>query len=70
MRACWGGHAPDERHTADYVSSASAYGDDLLDSPLPIDDPAQGFVNWTNPVSSSNRNSPDLLGAIASLFRS
>ena len=63
-------HAPDERHTANYVSSASAYGDDLLNSPLPIDDPAQGFINWTNPASSSNRNSPDLLDAIASLFRS
>jgi Zn-finger nucleic acid-binding protein len=35
-----------------------------------IDDPAQGFINWTNPASLSNRDSPDLLDAIASLFRS
>jgi Zn-finger nucleic acid-binding protein len=63
-------HAPDECHTANYVSSTSAYGDDLLNSPLPIDDQAQGLLNWSNPVSSFNRNSPDLLDAIALLIRS
>ena len=61
-------HAPDERHTANYVSSASAYGDDLLNRPLPIDDPAQCSI--TNPASLSNRDSSDLLDAIARLFRS
>jgi Zn-finger nucleic acid-binding protein len=63
-------HAPDERHSAHYASSASAYGDGLLNQPLPIRGPAQGFINWTHPASLSNRDSPDLLDAIASLFRS
>jgi LSD1 subclass zinc finger protein len=62
-------HAPDERHPAtSFVSNASAYGDDLLASPLPIDDPALGLRGFGSPYSYPNRQGPDLFDAIASLF--